>query len=1309
MTFLHKLAKRLAQIPAALVVSFFLASCSEGTPHEYLGPDPTKPNPAGSYIGLSIVPRDPQLVQGDSVRLEALGWLASGLSAPATVTWSTSGGTITASGWFRSATIGSYRVRAVSTANPALSDSVLVTIIPSGGIARLDITPSAAPLAAGTKQQFTAVALMGDGTRTFPTVIWSATGGSITSSGLFTASAGAGGYSITASMGSGAFLGMTAGLVDAAVLTGLSLDPDALTMESGTVRQFVPHASWSDGSTTVPPLTWSATGGPVTTSGVYTAGTTPGSYRVIASALGKADTSNVTILPRITGIRVAPLTALLAFEATQVMTAYALRNDGTESPVAATWSAQGGTIGLDGRYTAGTIAGIYPVVGRLTALDGTVYSGTANLEVGANDANIAQLFVKPDTNVITGSTVQFTATGTLTSGSAVVPAMTWSATGGSIDSKGLYSAGSLPGNFKVIGKVKNGNKADTADVVIRATTVLAVSALTVSPQADIIGAGQSRQFSATLTWNDGGVHPADISWVSAGGTITQNGLYTAGTVAGTFLVIATCGCGAADTASVTIPQAATVPVTLSQLVLSPPAVQLAPGTAQIFSVVGVWSDGAMSPPAVTFSATGGAITSAGAYTAGNAGGTYRVIATQAGGGLADTSIVTIPQSAATLTQLVLNPSAVTVPKGATQAFVVSASWSDGSSTVPPVTFNATGGTVSTDGVYTAGNTAGTYRIIVTQTGGTKADTSAITIPSAVTLNQLVLNPSTVNVAAGGTQQFVVSGSWSDGSTLAPVVTWTAGGGSISPAGLYTAGSVSGTYQVIARHSTGTKADTSAVTIGAAAPPLPSGGSAELPRTFINTTYSAPTGAVISVPAGGNLQAAIDGAACGSEIQLAAGTTYSGNFVLSANKDCSTNPIHLRTTGTLPPEGVRVTPAGAAGFAKLITPNVSSAILAKNGAAGWRIIAVEITATAQGGGVTYNYGLVRLGEDETSVAALPHDIVLDRVYIHGAAGLSTQRGVTLNSGRTAIIDSDVRDIYWPGTQTQAVGGWAGSGPYKIVNNYLEATGENIIFGGADPVITDLTPSDIEIRRNHLYKQLAWRNSGKNPICNLLELKHAKRVLIEGNVLENSWSEWQSGMAFNIQSLSDARNPWTQTADITIRYNLIRNVNQGAVLLAHGWNGSGIAMSRVTLEHNFFDGVGGDQNNQGVLLAGDLRDVRIARNTFRHRTTGGGGPFYLNGTGGVNLAIVDNVIFPAGLYGPVIHDVGGMGTNALTAQFGTSWTFTGNVMQETAQWAFPPASNTYLSSLVMNADGSVPAYLSKGADIAALLTWIAGVAP
>ncbi len=81
-------------------------------------------------------------------------------------------------------------------------------------------------------------------------------------------------------------------------------------------------------------------------------------------------------------------------------------------------------------------------------------------------------------------------------------------------------------------------------------------------------------------------------------------------------------------------------------------------------------------------------------------------------------------------QLILTPATATVQAGATQQFSVSGKLSDGSTSSVTATYNATGGTITTGGLYTAGNTAGTYRVIATVTGGTLADTSAVTVTIA---------------------------------------------------------------------------------------------------------------------------------------------------------------------------------------------------------------------------------------------------------------------------------------------------------------------------------------------------------------------------------------------------------------------------------------------------------------------------------------------------------------------------------------------------------------------------------------------------
>ena len=137
--------------------------------------------------------------------------------------------------------------------------------------------------------------------------------------------------------------------------------------------------------------------------------------------------------------------------------------------------------------------------------------------------------------------------------------------------------------------------------------------------------------------------------------------------------------------------------------------------------------GARRAVAVTYAATGGTMSTSGLYKAGTTAGTYPGHRGAAGRHQADTASVTITAPAPTLSSVVVTPATVSLAARATQQFTAVGKMSDGSTTAVTVTWSATGGTVSTSGLYKAGTTAGTYRVIAVQQGGTKADTSAITV------------------------------------------------------------------------------------------------------------------------------------------------------------------------------------------------------------------------------------------------------------------------------------------------------------------------------------------------------------------------------------------------------------------------------------------------------------------------------------------------------------------------------------------------------------------------------------------------------
>jgi hypothetical protein len=136
------------------------------------------------------------------------------------------------------------------------------------------------------------------------------------------------------------------------------------------------------------------------------------------------------------------------------------------------------------------------------------------------------------------------------------------------------------------------------------------------------------------------------------------------------------------------------------------------------------------------------------------------------------------------------------------------------------------------------------------------------------------------------------------------------------------------------------------------------GEAEIPRVFLNTVYTPPSGVTITVRAGESLQAAINAALPGDEIVLEAGATFTGNFTLP-NKS-GTGWIIIRTSNMagIPAESVRVNPAlHAMAMPRILTPNSGAAFAASASAHNYRLVGLEISVTQ---GVTLNYGLVQLG-------------------------------------------------------------------------------------------------------------------------------------------------------------------------------------------------------------------------------------------------------------------------------------------------------------------------------------------------------------
>ncbi len=222
--------------------------------------------------------------------------------------------------------------------------------------------------------------------------------------------------------------------------------------------------------------------------------------------------------------------------------------------------------------------------------------------------------------------------------------------------------------------------------------------------------------------------------------------------------------------------------------------------------------------------------------------------------------------------------------------------------------------------------------------------------------------------------------------------------------------------------------------------------------------------------GDDLQAAINAAQPGDTLLLEPGASFIGNFLLPEKSGAAYITIRTDTTSVvLPKAGIRIRPSDAASLAKLRSPNTSPALRTAPRAHHWRLQLLEFGPNLDGMGE-----IVRFGDGaQTSLADVPYEIEVDRCYIHGDPSLGQKRGLSLQSASTKILSSTISDIKAIGMDTQAIGGWNGPGPYVIENNYLEGAGENVMFGGADPTIDQLVPSDITFRNNHVRKPVEWR--------------------------------------------------------------------------------------------------------------------------------------------------------------------------------------------------------------------------------------------
>src|SRR5438128_6563092 len=304
----------------------------------------------------------------------------------------------------------------------------------------------------------------------------------------------------------------------------------------------------------------------------------------------------------------------------------------------------------------------------------------------------------------------------------------------------------------------------------------AVVQIVVRPESIALDPLQSQQFRAFGRTAAGDSVPATVTWSTSGGTITQSGMYTADTSSSDAIVTATLSASqpAALSSGPTASLSSSGPVSgtasvkkkrLVQILVSPASVTLAEGGGQQFTAYGRKNTGDSVSVSVTYTATGGTVTSGGFYTAGKTVGSFHVTAKQNGGSLADSSAVAV--TLAPVAAVSVSPASASVPVGQTAQLTATPRDAAGNPlsgrVVTWASSNTAAGTVNGSGLV-SGVAAGTATITATSEG--QSGSAAVTVAAAPPpVASVSVSPASGRVVVGQTVQLAATPKDASGNAL----------------------------------------------------------------------------------------------------------------------------------------------------------------------------------------------------------------------------------------------------------------------------------------------------------------------------------------------------------------------------------------------------------------------------------------------------------------------------------------------------------------------------------------------------------------
>lgn len=288
-----------------------------------------------------------------------------------------------------------------------------------------------------------------------------------------------------------------------------------------------------------------------------------------------------------------------------------------------------------------------------------------------------------------------------------------------------------------------------------------------------------------------------------------------------------------------------------------------------------------------------------------------------------------------------------------------------------------------------------------------------------------------------------------------------------------------------------------------------------------------------------------------------------------------------------------------------------------------------------------------------------------------------RGIAVNSAGVRILRTSVLNIA-KDIDTQAIAGWNGTRDLEVADCDLEASGENVMFGGGDSDSEAMMARDIRIRRCRMSKRQEWRADPRVTCKNLFELKAVDGLLLEDCELEYSFVDGQVGFGLVLTVRNqDGAMPWATIANVLITRNVIRHVAGGVSILGRDYTHPSGVMHDVTFRANRYEDIDPAQwgwNGREWAISGGPRNLRFEGETFSGRNLGG--LYFDQPQHRLDGFSVTNSQFVEGEYGIVGTDAPALGLTAL-AMYAPDYVWDNNRVQRSGHrhidW---PAGTTFV---------------------------------